>query len=120
MPKTLLGIQKQIEKLQKEAAAIREKEVGGVVERIKAAIDFYGLTTADLFGSSASTVVAARSKVKAATQAHTGDAKKVKSKGVVKYRDEAGNTWTGHGMRPRWFKTALESGKTPDDLLVKP
>lgn len=120
MSKTLLSIQKQIEKLQKEAASIREKEVEGVIERIKVAIDFYELTAEDLFGSGAGTVVAGKRKRKIGKQAQTGDGKKVKPKGIIKYRDETGNTWTGHGMRPRWFKAALESGKTTDDLLMKP
>ena len=51
MTKTLLSIHKKIESLQKEAALIRTREVGGVIERIKVAIDFYGLTAEDLFGN---------------------------------------------------------------------
>lgn len=27
-------------------------------------------------------------------------------------------TWTGKGRQPNWFKTALENGKTADDLLI--
>jgi DNA-binding protein H-NS len=38
---------------------------------------------------------------------------------VPKYRDEAGNTWTGRGKRPNWFLQALATGKTPQDLLIK-
>lgn len=122
MTKTLLSIQKQIDKLQKEAASIREKEVGGVIERIKVAIGFYGLTAEDLFGSAARNGVAGKRKSKATTgtPVRAAAGKKAKSKGVIKYRDEAGNAWTGNGMRPRWFKAALESGKTADDLLVEP
>ncbi|SDP62190.1 DNA-binding protein H-NS [Rhodoferax sp. OV413] len=120
MTKTLLSIQKQIDKLQKEAASIREKEVGGVIERIKVAIDFYGLTVEDLFGNVPRAVSKRKGKATTGTPVRAAAGKKAKSKGVIKYRDEAGNAWTGHGMRPRWFKAALESGKTPDDLLVKP
>jgi DNA-binding protein H-NS len=68
MSKTLLSIQKQIAKLKKEAATIREKEVGGVVERIKVAIDFYGITVEDLFGNAVSTTVAGKRKGKAETE----------------------------------------------------
>jgi len=32
------------------------------------------------------------------------------------FADEAGNTWSGRGPRPRWFKDALGAGKSPDDL----
>nr|WP_315232909.1 H-NS family nucleoid-associated regulatory protein [uncultured Albidiferax sp.] len=47
-------------------------------------------------------------------------AAKKKTERVIKYKDEAGNSWTGHGKRPGWFKAALEGGKTAADLLVKP
>nr|MBA3478279.1 H-NS histone family protein [Lautropia sp.] len=36
----------------------------------------------------------------------------------VKYRDEAGNTWSGLGKRPNWFKSALASGKSAEDLAA--
>lgn len=38
--------------------------------------------------------------------------------GRPRFKDEAGNTWTGRGKRPNWFKDALASGKLPQDLLV--
>ena len=50
-----------------------------------------------------------------ATRKGTG----AKKAGVIKFRDDEGNTWTGHGKRPNWFKAALEAGKTSEDLAVK-
>lgn len=50
---------------------------------------------------------AARSASKAA-----GDA------AAPKYADDAGNTWSGRGPRPRWVKDALASGKSLNDLLA--
>ena len=38
--------------------------------------------------------------------------------GVIKYRDEAGNAWTGRGKRPQWYLNALASGKTAEQLLA--
>jgi DNA-binding protein H-NS len=38
--------------------------------------------------------------------------------GVIKYRDEAGNSWTGRGKRPQWYLAALASGKTAEQLLA--
>lgn len=37
-----------------------------------------------------------------------------------KYRhpEDAGITWTGKGRQPAWFKQAVTSGVSPDDLLV--
>lgn len=40
------------------------------------------------------------------------------SKRPVKYRDDAGNTWTGVGQRPRWLVAALQAGKTLSDFAV--
>lgn len=119
MAKTLDQIQQQIAKLQKEAEAIRAKEVSGVVERIKDAIAHYGLTVEDLFGRSVGGRKAAstdRVRLKKST------AKKASTKGSrvpVKYRDGAGNTWTGRGNKPRWLVAALASGKAVDDFAVK-
>ena len=48
MAKTIAQLNAQIAKLQKEADALKEKEVAGVVARMKVAIEHYGLTAADL------------------------------------------------------------------------
>lgn len=42
--------------------------------------------------------------------------KKVATK--VKYRDGAGNTWSGRGPRPRWFTEALAKGASLQDLAA--
>jgi DNA-binding protein H-NS len=46
--------------------------------------------------------------------------KKTKSKrgGTVKYKDEAGNTWTGIGRKPEWFRAALAAGKAAEDMTA--
>lgn len=119
MAKNLLSIHRQIEKLQKEAAVIKAKEVGGVIERIRTAIEFYGLTPADLFETKVGAISPSKRKGSAAGPLNKMAAKKEKKVSVIKYRDETGKTWTGHGKRPGWFIAALESGKTTEDLLVK-
>jgi DNA-binding protein H-NS len=43
---------------------------------------------------------------------------KKRRKGAVKYRDDAGNTWTGVGCKPRWFEEALAAGKKPEDMAA--
>ncbi len=44
----------------------------------------------------------------------------VKTKNPPKYRnpDKLSQTWTGIGVKPKWFIGALESGKTENDLLI--
>jgi DNA-binding protein H-NS len=113
MARKLIDIQKQIAQLQKEAEALKAKELGGVVARIKEAIEHYGLTPKDLFGG----VVVAATKAKAPKTA--GKPRGAKKAPLIKYRDEAGNTWGGRGPRPRWFTAALAAGKSADDLLAK-
>ena len=139
MAKSLDQLNREIEKLQREAEALRKKEVDGVVARVKEAISHYGLTAED-FGLDASTSArnaSSRSGNRADTGGRKSAAKKVvrkstasqsarsvgkgtakKAAGVIRFRDEAGNTWTGHGKRPNWFKTAIESGKRPEDLAA--
>jgi DNA-binding protein H-NS len=115
--RNLTQINSQIAKLQREADALKAKEATGVISRIREAIDHYGLTALDLgFG-----VPRARRGRPPGKSAASKPAKRAGSKraGVIKYRDDAGNSWTGHGRSPSWYKQALESGKTPDDLLVR-
>jgi DNA-binding protein H-NS len=41
-----------------------------------------------------------------------------KKPGSAKYKDRAGNSWSGRGPQPNWLKQALASGKTLEDLRV--
>lgn len=107
MARTSAQIQKQIEQLQREAAALRAKEVKGVIGRIKEAIAHYGLTPQDLFGADQGQPPVTAGKARA------------KRESVIRYRDDAGNAWTGVGKRPGWFKSALAAGRTAEDLRVK-
>lgn len=86
-------------------------EKADVIAKIKGAIAHYGLTAADLGiraagkGGSKSKGVA-KSKAKAAPESR------------VKYKDEAGNSWSGYGRKPQWFVDALAAGKKPEELLA--
>lgn len=113
MATNLEKLERQIARLQKEAEALRAKEVSEVVGRIKEAITHYKLTPAELFGAAAVKPAGKKARV-----ARKGAPAK-KPAAVVKFRDEAGHVWSGRGKRPNWFKEALASGKTADDLLVK-
>jgi DNA-binding protein H-NS len=42
-----------------------------------------------------------------------------RGKVAVKYRDNAGNTWTGRGRMPRWMVAATKRGKAKkQDFLI--
>ena len=124
MARSLAVIQQQIVKLQKEAEALKSKDVPGVIERIKSAIEFYGLTSADLFEPNMATTPQAKSKPKpratSVKMSKVAVKKKERTTPVMKYQDGAGHSWSGHGKRPGWFKAAIEGGKTADDLKVMP
>ena len=118
MAKSLAQINKQIARLQQEADALKAKEVPSVVQRLKEAIEHYGLTVEHLFGSKAPKAAPAKAvKAKATKPARKTGAKRPPV--PIKFRDEAGNTWTGRGNRPRWLVAALSSGKKIDDFAVK-
>lgn len=46
--------------------------------------------------------------------------KTAKAKSPAKYRnpENPDQTWSGRGRQPAWFKSALESGKSPDDMAI--
>src|SRR5262245_18705221 len=49
--------------------------------------------------------------------------RKVGSKGsrgkvAIKYRDNAGNTWTGRGRMPRWMVAATKGGKAKKENFL--
>jgi len=122
--RTLADINAQIEKLKAEADTLRAAEVAEVVGRIKQAIAHYGLSAEDLGftsrrgrkpGRKAAAPIAA-----APTKKTKRSAKAAKANGAIKYDDGAGNTWTGRGRRPQWFLDALNTGKSAEDLRVKP
>ena len=117
MARSLAQIQKQIARLQQQATTLKAKEVPSVVQRIKEAIEHYGLTIEHLFDTRAAKAAPAKTPTGKATKA----APKAGTKRLVavKYRDNAGNTWTGRGSRPRWLAAALANGKKVDDFAVK-
>lgn len=118
MPKTLAQIRKQIAQLEEQAKSIRQREISGVVARIREAISHYGLTAEDLgFGSGAGGGGRKTRKPRKAKGAGKAKAPR-KTVGAVKYRDEAGNTWTGRGRRPKWFTDALAAGKTAEQMAA--
>ena len=119
MKKTYAQIVKQIQVLQQEADKLRRDEIGGVVARIREAIQHYGLTAADLGLSpkaAGSTTVAAKPAAK--TRRKSTKAKAAGAR-AVKFRDEAGRTWGGIGKRPQWLRDALAAGKSLQDFAVQ-
>ena len=119
----LLDIQMQIEKLQKQASEIRDREFDKTVQDIRDKMKAFGITAKDLQapvpagrkGSGKSTG-AAKTKIKI----NVAGAKNKTSGAVVaaKYRGPNGEAWSGRGLTPRWLAALLADGKTKQDFVI--
>lgn len=110
MARTLAQITKQIDKLQKEADALRQAELKGVVDRIKVAISHYGLTPDQLgFGKPAVTVA----KLAKPTTKSSGKAT------APRFSDGDGQVWSGRGPRPRWLREELAHGRSLEEFSTE-
>ena len=116
---TFQELSEQIAHLQRQAEEIRKGEVAEVIEKIKSAVAYYGITAADL---GLSTVGKRGRPVKTGGVDAGGKASLPASNGKAsrppKFTDGAGKMWSGVGKRPDWFKALIASGKQPDELLV--
>jgi DNA-binding protein H-NS len=126
-------LQAQIEKLQKEAASVKKRELAETILNIKKAIQIFGLTAADLGLAEGGSVKRGRKAVKgkiASDRAAQGKprgrptnskVRRADKRSIVapKYRDSAtGITWTGRGKQPKWLSAAISSGKTLEDFKI--
>jgi DNA-binding protein H-NS len=117
MTKTYAQLTQEIEVLRQQAEEVWKEEVAGVIGRIKEAIAYYGLTADDLgLGTRASRgngaaqrAVSKGARRKKATQ---------RAPSTIKYRDEAGRSWTGMGPQPGWLKAALAAGASLESVTV--
>ena len=95
---TLAQLESQIRKLQRRADALRERKSMEIIADIRALMQEYGLTMADL--------VKAGLGKKRGRPAGSGNAA-AKSRLPPKYRDPvSGATWSGHARPPSWIKDA--------------
>ncbi|MFT3721100.1 H-NS family nucleoid-associated regulatory protein [Pseudorhodoferax sp.] len=113
---TLKEIDQEIAKLQEQAAAIVAAEKASVIVRMKEAIAYYGITVADLGLGKAAEPKPKSTKAKEPAAAAPPAKKPRAGAGRIRFKDDAGNTWSGFGPKPRWFTEALASGKTVEDL----
>lgn len=118
MAKSYAQLTQELEALAAKVEAARKKEAAGVAARIKEAIVIYGFTAEDLgFGSNQRSEMPAPMKT-AAPKASKPPKAVGKKKLAAKYRDAAGNSWTGRGSRPRWMVAALAAGQSLESLTV--
>ncbi|MGE4369350.1 MAG: H-NS family nucleoid-associated regulatory protein [Burkholderiaceae bacterium] len=111
-------IEKEIQKLHKQAEALQRKRRGPAIENIVKTMREYDITPEEIavaFQQKPSRRAPTARKVAA-------PAKKAAKKIVVpaKYRDpQTGATWTGRGKAPRWLADAEANGTSRDSFLIK-
>jgi DNA-binding protein H-NS len=99
---TLKELIAQKEALEHEIERTKRQHRNDAIAKVRALMDEYGLSAADL---------SAKGSVK--TRAVKG--KKV----AAKYRNSAtGETWSGRGLQPKWLKAALAAGRTIGDFAI--
>lgn len=102
---TLQELLAQKAELERKIQETQRNERQAAIDKVRALMAEFGLTAEDLGGKS--TAAGSRKKTSDGTR-----------KAAVKYRDAAGNTWSGRGLQPRWLREALATGKSLQDFAV--
>ncbi len=104
---------KQLEKLSADIdtalARVSKKEMKLALAAAEKAAKAHGFTLAEVLPGGRSEQ---RSKSKTAETPN--------KPGIPRFAnpDDKTQTWTGKGRRPNWFIAAMQSGKSPDDLVI--
>lgn len=116
---SLMDIQSQIEKLQKQASDIRTREFDKTVQDIVAKMQAFGISLRDL---QLATGRGAKATAKKARKPAREKAQATKSGSTVaaKFRGPNGETWSGRGLTPRWLAALLAQGKKKEEFAIQP
>ena len=87
--------------LEAQISTAQREERASAISQVKSLMVEYGLSMADIHA------VPGKSKAGMKT-----------GKVAVKYRDKAGNTWTGRGLQPKWLRAAIADGHKQSDFVV--
>lgn len=99
---TLQELLAQKAALEQQIQQLSSAERAGAIAQVKNLMAQHGLTVADLSGG----ISAAKRGPKAGGTV------------AAKYRDNAGNSWSGRGLHPKWLKAAIASGKSLADFAI--
>ena len=115
--------------LEKQIEQTQRAERSDAIAQVRALMNQYGLTAADLGGKpGAASKHAAKANtgpqtfpttLKAQKAAKASKAGSAGKKVAAKYRDAStGQTWSGRGLRPNWLKAALATGRALSDFAL--
>lgn len=110
----------QIERLQHEAAILRERQKKPILAAIAQAIHHYEITLPELRGAVSSTAPRGAGKAirlgggRDVTHPLTG------RKVPAKFKNpKTGETWSGRGSTPKWLSEAEAAGAKRESFLIK-
>ena len=112
---TLIDIQSQIEKLQKQATEIKSREFDRTVQEIIVTMRAFGITPKDLQLGLRSR----KSKNNPSAKVARNKAGKVSVAVAAKFSGPNGESWSGRGLTPRWLASLLAQGKKKEDFAIK-
>ena len=119
---SLIDIQSQIQKLQKQASEIKAKEFHGTVQDILAKMQAFGITIKDLQSAkpakSGKAAKAGRGRPKAGQAKSATGTKKSTNAVAPKFRGPNGETWSGRGLTPKWLTALIAQGQTKESFAV--
>lgn len=118
---SLIDIQSQIEKLQKQATELRAREFDKTVQEIRAKMLAFGITVKDLqLAKLRVTKGKAKAKAKVAKPVKRKTVNKKSGQPVAaKYSGPNGETWSGRGLMPRWMSTLVAQGRKREEFIIK-
>ena len=109
-------LEKEIQRLQKQAAALEQKQRVPVINEIVRQMREYDITPEDI-----ETAFSRKGRGPAKRAAKTTAGATVRTPVPPKYRNpETGATWSGRGKPPRWISDAEAGGKARESFLINP
>ena len=114
----LIEIQTQIEKLQKQASEIKQREFESTVQEIKAKMAAFGISVADLKNKKPGKAKRASVGTRKAGKSTLAASKSKGQKVAAKYKGPSGETWSGRGLAPKWLASLIASGRTKDEFAI--
>ena len=108
-------IQKEIERLHKQAQLLQSKQRKPVISGILRSMKEYGITPDEIAAAFGKT----GSKIRKTSVEKTAKVSSTKKPVAPKYRHpETGATWTGRGKAPLWIVEAEKNGQTRQQFLI--
>jgi len=106
-------LEKEIQRLQKQAAALEKKQRAPVINTIVRSMREHDITPEEIAN-------AFSRKSRSASKPANANSGAARAPVPPKFRNpETGATWSGRGKAPRWITEAEEQGKSRDDFLIE-